>query len=52
MPQYQLLITRQLQYLVQNSDIRWEHVTGSVARFNLLLPFCYELLCWQVGSCS
>lgn len=48
MPQYQMLITRQLQYLVQNSDIRWEHVPGSIARFNLLLPFCYELLCWQV----
>lgn len=48
MPEYQMLITKQLQYLVQNSDIRWEHVAGSVARFNLLLPFCYELLCWQV----
>lgn len=50
MLQYQALITKQLQHLAKNSDIRWEHVVGSIARFNLLLPFCYERLCWQVST--
>ena len=48
MPHYQHNIYRQLQFLAQYSDIRWESVTGCPGRFTLLVPFCYELLQWQV----
>lgn len=48
LPHYQILLANQLKYLAENSDIRWQHVVGSTARFNLIIPFCCELLRWQV----
>lgn len=41
-------IHAQLSWLVRHSDIRFEPVPGTAARYELLIPFCYEILRWQV----
>lgn len=43
-------ISQQLNYLARHTEVRWEHVPHSMARFNLSFQICGQDISWQVLS--